>query len=161
MSTSVEYFFGSEKDLHELSAEINEWLGCDLRVSEVRPGREQSWCKFFGMSLDFYAHSLENDRNGDDVCDFESFKYHIGFAGPKDIRLSTALPLTVLVAYLLYCRLDIKNGLLTFDVQLLVARYEERLSDGFQYLFDTVSNKPVEFPQHFVDIQSRIPEWAY
>jgi hypothetical protein len=153
MSTSIEYFFNSGKNLHELSVEINEWLGCNLRVSETRPGHEQAWCRFFGMSLDFYAHSLEN--NG--LVDFESFKYQIGLFGPSDVRY-IALPLTALLAYFLYCRLNVSDGAIVYDVQTLLARYQEKLFEGYQDLVDAISGKQVKFPQHFVDLESRIPE---
>jgi len=151
MSVSFDYFFNSEHDLHELAEQINEWLGCRLEVSITRSGSEQAWCRFFGLSLDLYAHTLENDG----LFEFENLKYQISLVGPSDV-MDMALPLTAMIAYLLYLRLDVKDGALMFDIQTTLARYEERVFEDFRNLFDKISCKLIEHPQHFVDIESRV-----
>ena len=151
MSTTVDYFFNSDKDLHELSREINESLGCGLSISRPHD-KEQAWCHFFGMSLDFYEHSLESDGR----VELDRFKYEIGFAGPS-VFGSMQVSIMAMIAYLLYVRLGISDGLLVFDVQIPLARYERRvLGDGIEDLFDKISGKVVEFPQHLADIDSLI-----
>jgi len=160
MSVSFGYFFDSDKNLHELSSEISESLGCDLRVIKTQSGKEQAWCRLFGMSVDFYVHSYSNGglSNIEDVgsVDIESLKYMIGLVGPSDV-FQMALELTAMIAYLLYLRLGISTGVLLFDVQVPIAIYEERIYDSYQNLFDTISSKEVDFPQHFLDLDSRIP----
>jgi hypothetical protein len=151
MSISYDYFFNSDSGLHQLTSQINEWIGCNLTIQESERGRDQAWCRFFGMSLDFKSRTLHNDG----LVDFESYKYQIGFVGPGDVR-SMALPLIATMAYLLFCRLDISDGTIVYDIQVPLSRYERRSSEGYEDLFDIVSNRFVEFPRHFLDLQSKI-----
>lgn len=149
MSTSVAYFFNSDADLQELTSEINICLGSNLKVGR-RHEWEQSWCMFFGMSLDFYAHSLVNDG----AFEVEKFKYQIGLAGPSNIG-SLRVSLIAMIAYLLFLRLGIGEGLLAYNVQIPLAIYETRaVEDDYVDLYDTISRKWVEFPQHFLDLES-------
>ena len=151
MNTSVDYLFNFSGDLHELSAKINNWLGSDLRVSTPHD-KEQAWARFFGMSLDLYAHSFESDGE----IEFESYRYFLSLCGPKDVAIMK-VPLMAELAYLLFLRLGVNVGLLVFNLQTLLARYEIKVfEDGYEDLYDSISKKRVVFPEHFVDIGSLI-----
>lgn len=152
MSTSVDYLFNFSGDLHELSAEINNCLGSNLRVSKPHD-TEQAWARLFGMSLDLYAHSFEGTVR---EIELSTFKYYLSLSGPKDVAVMK-VPLIAEIAYLLYLQLDVKAGLLVFDLQRLLALYEIKIfEDGYEALYDSVSEKRVVFPEHFVDIDSLI-----
>ncbi|MGD9588559.1 MAG: hypothetical protein AB7Q37_04235 [Pyrinomonadaceae bacterium] len=153
MSISIDYLFNSDLSLDELSDEINKELGTNLRISYPN-GKEQSGCIFFGMSLDFY----ECTRESDGVIDFESFRYQLGFVGRPGIR-QLRVPLTAMIGYFLYSRMGISRGLLVYDLQVPLASYVQRLfEDNTEDLFDTISEKQIRFPEHFIEIETRILE---
>ena len=156
MSTSIDYFFNSDKSLQELSDEINECLGTNLRVSGTLQ-EEQAWCRFFGMSLDFYEHTLGNDG----LNDFESFRYKIGLTATGYLGY-LCVHLVGMLAYLLYDRLKIGNGMIVYDVQRPLAIYETRIfeDNGNRYedLFDIISGKQVEMPEHLADLELAVKD---
>jgi hypothetical protein len=55
------------------------------------------------------------------------------------------------------------TGMLVYDVQTLLAKYEERLEPKSETpeLYDTVSKEFVSFPAHFETLQKRLPETAW
>ena len=149
MSVNVGYYFDSDKSLTELTKEINSWLGCSF--SPYEGNAQDLFCFFLGMELSLGIHDLENDRG----LNFEDYKYEIdikipmGNAGLRDIQVSTL----AFIAKVLYEKMKI-TGMLVYDVQRLLARYEEGVDTetGENNLFDLISNKPVIFPQHLIDI---------
>jgi hypothetical protein len=54
----------------------------------------------------------------------------------------------------LYHEVGIVDGVLILELYTVLAKYEERFSEEIEEndLFDTVSNKFVEFPQHLMDL---------
>jgi hypothetical protein len=157
MSITIDYFFNHSDDLPELTQNINAWLGCSLAPYEG--DAEDLFCRFFGMEFTLSKNDLEND----DDCIFEDYAYEIGFRVPApdgDLRISQ-LPAMALVAYTLYRRMKI-TGMLVYDVQTLLAKYEDRLEPKGETpeLYDTVSKGFVSFPAHFKTLQKRLPETA-
>ncbi len=149
MSIWIDYFFNSDQSFDQLLKEINERLGSNLVLSET--DEDNSHGIFFGMPFSLHTHNLENDRE----LNFQDYKYQIGLTtywGSADLRQMQAL-IVASIAFLLYRRMQISEGILVYDVQRLIARYEERaVSPETRSLFDNNSNKFVELPQHLVDI---------
>ncbi len=158
MSITTNYFFNDSDDLIELTPKINSWLGCFLEPYEA--SSEDLFCRFLAMEFSLSIHNLENDGE----LDFENYKYEIGFRVPApdgDLRISQ-LPAIALVAYVLYRRMKI-TGMLVYDVQSLLARYEERLEPESYVteIYDTVSKEFVSFPKHLETLQKRLPETVW
>jgi hypothetical protein len=154
MSICIDYYFNHPHDLSDLAQEINGWVGCSLSPYEGNP--EDLFCRFFGMELSLSKHTLEND----DELNFEDFTYQLGIRTPMpdaDLR-AMQLPALALMACALYRRLQI-TGMLVYDVQVLLARYEERLDSELNEtgLFDVVSAEFVRFPAHLETLNRRSP----
>jgi len=152
MSVTVEYSFNSELPLPELAFEIRRRLGCVLR-----PGSEDPEALFsgglFGMELDLWVHTLVNDRD----ANFESYRYLLGnktWAGNSMRRIQ--MEVMALIAYFLHDTLEIDRGMLTYDVQIVVARYEPR-AEGWH---DLVGDKRVTYPEHLIDLKARVDDPA-
>lgn len=69
------------------------------------------------------------------------------------------LPALAYIAYVLYFGFKI-TGMLVYDGQVLLARYEERFyNDAVEnWLYDSVSNEFVRFPAHTAQLRERLPE---
>ena len=149
MSVNVSYFFNSDQNLKDLTKEINGWIGSNLLPYEGN--EEDLFCNFLGMELSFGTHELDNDRE----LDFENYIYQIdiripwGNAALRDIQTATV----AFIAKVLYRRMKI-TGMLVYDVQIILAKYEEKYNMQLQGndFFDTISNRFVKFPQHLIDL---------
>ncbi|WP_334726093.1 hypothetical protein [Nostoc sp.] len=156
MSYKIGYFFNYPQDLAQTAKDINEWLGCSLAPYL---GDTEDWFDIFlGMELSF--RKVEGFENEGEL-DFENFRYEINFrtamggAGARPIQL----PAITAVVYALYHRLGI-TGILVFDLQILIARYEERdIPDWDKGLYDVVSDNPfVGFGAHLKLLEQRMPD---
>ena len=149
MSTSVHYFFNSERNFEDLTSDINGWLGCNLAPYE---DSDVQFDRFMGMELGLdHDHGFENDRD----VNFEDYRYSVDIRIPApDGDLGYIREATVsCIVHVLYCRMGISDGLLVYNTQRVIARYEERQTDwGGKALFDLVSNKFIDFPGHINDI---------
>jgi hypothetical protein len=159
MSICVDYFFNHEDELTALSRKIGGWLGCFLTPYD---GNAQDlFSRFLGMELDLGKHSLDNDRE----INFEDYTYRVGIRTPvsdDDLRVMQ-IPAMVLVARTLFYRMNIK-GMLVYDVQHVLARYEERLDlkgSGTEEMFDSVSGEFVILPRHFNNLNDRLRSLLY
>lgn len=157
MSITIDYFFNHSDDLPVLAKNINAWLGCSLVPYEGDP--EDLFCRFLAVEFTLSKHDFENDGE----CNFEDYKYELGFRVPVPdggLRIMQ-LPAIALVTYTLYRRMNIV-GMLVYDVQILRARFEERLNteDNSLEIYDTVSAEFVNFPAHFETLGKRLPERA-
>lgn len=152
MSINIDYFFNSEKDFEQLTAEIEKWIGCKFQIEE---GKNHS-STLFGMPINFgIDHGMENDG----ILNFEDYKYSIGITnywGSADLR-DTQISIMALIANLLYRRIEVKEGILVYDVQRLLAKYSEKIdSNDEKNLFDEVSDCFVEFPKHLIDLYKKL-----
>ena len=141
MSVCVDYFFNHQSELSSLVEQINVWIGCSLSPYKAN----QLFSRFLGMELTLSKQTFENDRE----LNFEDFTYRIGIRSPipeADLR-PMQVPAMAFMAYALFRRMG-SAGMLVYDVQTLLARYEVRAEDGFDELFDLVSNRVVSFPDH-------------
>lgn len=150
MSITVDFFFNHPNNLAETAKSINGWLGCSLTPYE--DDQENLFCRFLAMEFSLSEHNLENDRD----CNFEDYGYELSFRTPipdSDFRI-IQIPAIALVIYTLFSRMGI-TGMLVYDVQLLLAKYEERIlsETGQKGLFDVISNESISFPKHFVMLQ--------
>ncbi len=158
MSITIDYYFNHSDDLPELAKNINAWLGCSLSPYEGDP--EDLFCRFLAMQFTLSKHNLENDGE----CAFEDYKYELGFRVPVpdgDLRI-IQLPAIALIVYTLHYRMKI-TGMLVYDVQILLAKYEERLNtenDSLE-IYDTISLEFVSFPAHFETLKKRLPKSAF
>ena len=68
------------------------------------------------------------------------------------------IPAMILMAYALYYRVHLK-GMLAYDMQHLLARYEDRVDlngSGGDEMFDGVTGMFVMFPEHLEALQNRL-----
>lgn len=149
MSVNITYFFNSEATLPELSTLLNRILGC--RFKPYQGNESDLFCHFLSLetSLGTTDH-LVNDRD----LDFESYRYELDTrtpAGDGDLR-EVQFGLMTMLPSLLELRGGITSGILVYEVQLLLARYEMREGK----FFDALSNRPVTFPDHFDRVSQRL-----
>ena len=149
VSITVQYLFNTEDDLTTLVSRFRSIIG--VNFAPYDDDCADQFCRFLGMELTLQRdHGLENDRE----CNFEDYVYILDTRTPipdgdlRPIQMETM----AILAFLLHKRLSISNGLLAFDVQVPLARYEVR--DGAWY--DLISNSNVDFPGHFQNIRSRV-----
>jgi hypothetical protein len=156
MSHTITYFFNYPKPLAELAQDINEWLGCSLAPIEEDEG---FWTGLL-LSMEFdliTADGFDNDRD----LDFENFVYYIRFktwASTESAKL-IQVPTMLTVIYALHRRLGI-TGMLVWEMQTLLARYEEREASYYgKRLYDLVSDAPfTSFPAHLQAVMALLPE---
>jgi hypothetical protein len=159
MSICIDYFFNHEDELPALSRKISGWLGCFLAPYEGDP--QDLFSRFLGMELDLGRHSFENDRE----LNFEDYTYHLGIRTPipdADLR-RMQIPAMVLIAHALFYRMNLK-GILVYDMQHLLARYEDRLDlkgSGTEEVFDAVLGEFVSLPRHLDTLDNRLREMLY
>jgi hypothetical protein len=151
MSISVEYCFNSGLSLPELAFEISRRLGCSLSPYEDEPERD-FYGVLLGMRLRLWA--MQDMVNARDL-DFENYRYMLSIKTPAGSSMRPVQVETIaLIAFLLHRALEIHQGMLSFEVSTLLARYDR--IDGIWY--DLVGNKPVAYPEHLVDIKARISD---
>ena len=153
MSITVDYFFNHEDELPTLARKINSWVGCFLS-HEGTPNN--LFCRFLGMELSLSTHTFENDGE----LNFEDYAYCLSLRTPMpdaDLR-RIQNPAMILIAYALYYRMSLK-GMLVYDMQHLLARYEDRIDlklSGAEEMFDSVTGMFVMFPEHLEALQKRL-----
>jgi hypothetical protein len=138
MSITVDYFFNDAGTLSETCQLVNQSIGSSLLPSEGEA--TDLYCRFLGMELSLAETEFEND--GD--LNFEDFRFHLSFRTSVGAGASSRY-----AAYALRCAKGI-GGMLVFDGQLLLARYEQRHDSqvGDDRLFDTLSDQFVVLPDH-------------
>lgn len=164
MSYSLIYFFRSEKALPDLAAQINAVIGCSLSPSKGLPEQAFIAFPFFGMELDLSMYPLFEDEiyTDDEELQFSLYNYSLDlttYTGQADAR-PAKLPVMLSAIHILYRRLGI-TGMLVWELQKLLALYEERQIDGSPALYDVVSAAPFfRFSDHMNLIERRLPdEW--
>jgi hypothetical protein len=151
MSITVDYFFNFSGDLTDLVKLIKENIGCSLV-----PYQGDLFSRFLGMELSLSKHIFENDGelNYEDYAFLLSLRTPMGLAALRSLQV----PAMAYMAYVLYWGCRIK-GMLVYDGQILLARYEKRLDEiAGAALYDTVSNEFINFPFHLDSLGKRLPE---
>jgi hypothetical protein len=150
VSVTVEYLFNTSATFSDLTPAVNRVLGCSLAPYEGDPADQ--YCRFCGMEFTLRTdHGLERDGE----LNFDDYQYILDTRTPvpdSDLR-PIQVEVMVVAAYVLYRRLGIAQGMLTFDVQRLLARYT--VVDGAWT--DQISGTAVRFPEHLRDVMSRVP----
>jgi len=148
MSINVGYFFNSDAPLPEVAELLNKALGCHFQP--YQGDDSDLFCRFLSLEISLWAHDLEDDRD----LDFTTYRYELSTrtpAGDGDIR-ELQLGVMAMLPSILQCRAGITSGILVYDVQRLLARYEMR-GDKF---FDAVSGQAVTLPDHYRQVFERI-----
>jgi len=151
MSITIDYFFNSEVPLSVLTSQINHVLGCSLSSYDGNP--EDLFCRVLGMELSLNGdHGFERDHG----LNFEDYRFLLctRTAVPDGNLRPIQLEFMALAAFVLHQRLSVHSGMLTFDVQRLLAQYE-LVEDNW---VDHVSGKPVRFPDHLFDLRTQIAD---
>ncbi|HEX8681734.1 MAG TPA: hypothetical protein VF707_05430 [Ardenticatenaceae bacterium] len=156
MSVTIQYFFNSPKDPEELGRDINNCLGCSLAPYEGDP--EDLFDRFLSME---FTLQIADEYVNDKELDLENFGYYLDFrtpVGDADAR-AIQVPAMLMVIFALHRCFGI-TGILVFDVQILLARYEERAISGYgKRLYDLVSDTVfLSFPAHLNAIGARLPD---
>jgi hypothetical protein len=149
MSVSLEFYFNWQGTVAEMAVSLRRLVGVDFNTSI---GREDIYTAIWaGLEVSLQG----NDQlDAPPELDFESFRYVLTFytSAGRSVYRPVQLELSIILIYLLWAEFQV-TGILAFDAQRLLARYQE--SGG--KIVDLVSKKPVEFPQHFADVSSRLP----
>lgn len=155
MSVNVDYFFNSSLDLASLAREVNEAVGSSLVWCDGDPPFYETWLMGMEFSL------LENEGLLDDGdLDYSSFGYRVGTCSRGIPGLVLELPVMVAVAHRLQVALGV-GGILVFDGQILLARYERRGSPeqghGASPFVDVLSGTlPDYFGEHLATVGRRL-----
>lgn len=142
MSTSFTYFFNNPKIFSILADDINNTLGCHLAPYEQ--DKSALFCRFLSMELSFGDNEgYVNDRE----LDYQNYKYNIEIRIPEPDNdlLCIALQTVASIAYALYARLDISQGMLVYDMQTLLAKYEKNNNGNW---INMMNGETIEFPEH-------------
>ena len=164
MSVTIDYFFNYPRSLSELTTDINDCLGCSLAPYKSNP--EDLFTRFLSMEFSLRVSPLAlrvvpPDFEKDPELDFENYLYKLDFrtpwGGAADRPIQ--LPAILMVVYALHRYLGI-TGMLVYDIQIPLAHYEERETDGYgKRLFDRVSDTYfVSFEAHLATVSKRLPD---
>ena len=160
MSVEIGYFFNYPQNLISTANEINVCIGCDLVPYQ---SDAQDWfSRFLGMELSLgTTEYLENDRE----LDFENFSYTLNLRtswAASELR-PLQLPAVASIVFALHQSYGIA-GMLVYDLQILLARYESRVhSKRGQTLHDVLCDAPfVGFGSHLKRLEARMPQdWGF
>lgn len=148
MSVTVEFAFNAEGDLQQIREMVNDAVG--VRLQPYDNDENDLFCRFLGLELSLGLCDLVDDRD----LDFSRFRFLLSTRTPvpdSDLR-DYQIEATAIAANAILLRGSADAGMLTYEVQRLLARYT-RLSGGG--ILDGVSRAPVCFPEHLVEIRSR------
>jgi hypothetical protein len=152
MSVCIGYYFNIRQPLHECAATLNRIIGCSFAPYEG--DYTDFFCRFLGMEFTLVHNSLVSDRD----LNFDDYAYFVDLRlpSPDQDLLVIATQTMTSVAYLLHVRADIHAGLLVWDVQKALAKYELRRNALYEnQWFDAIANEFVMFPQHWLAVVSR------
>ena len=154
MSITVDYFFNCDASLAQVADLVNSSIGSCLLP--YQGDHNDFFCKFLGMDLDLQKPEFEND--GD--LNFEDYGFHLSLR--TSVGMAPLRPIQIPAIISIVLALEFRShvtGMLVFDGQILLARYEERVHPelGEQRLYDTLSDEFLVFPSHLIELASRIP----
>jgi hypothetical protein len=151
VSVCVEYFFDCVDPLALLLRELDEILGLALR-----PDGDRYTCRTLGMEL-----ALESPHAYPSSGELRCADYrHVvatrtgGHATSRPIQLAA----TAMLPVLLHAHLGITRGMLVYDGQILLARYDvERPSDIPLDEINLVRIDELPFPAYLQRLAARLP----
>jgi hypothetical protein len=155
MSITVDYFFNFDARLATVAEQINSSIGSSLLPYQGVPN--DFYCRFLGMDLDLQKPEFENDGE----LNFEDYSFHLSLR--TSVGMAPLRPIQIPAMAFMVLALGFRShvtGMLVFDGQILLARYEERLHPelGEERLYDIVSDEFVAFPSHLNALASRLPK---
>jgi hypothetical protein len=138
VSTTVEYNFRSDLSLPELAAQVGPPLGC-------RPPLEDNL--LLGTRLTLQRYEEENDGE----LEYEAYNYALDLRTSGRRFRPTLVP-TMLSVIRVLQELFGYNGMLVYDLSVLLAKYDETS-------VDTLSGTSVsQYPAHLSAVVSRLPD---
>ena len=161
-STIINYFFNSNKSLPKLAAEISEAVGYSLAPSPGLPESVFTVSPFFGMQLDLVINDKsEQGYEDDDDGEFQYRQYDYEFVaifGEQTDVKPIQLPILLSAVDLLHRKYGI-TGMLVYNFEVLLAKYEERaVNKDRSELYDTVSKTSFNtLANHLAVVQKRLP----
>ncbi len=147
MSITFEYSFNAPLELPELAEAVTRALGSHLERDED----DIYGCELLGMRMILERHDYETDRDLN-VADYRYQLWNKTWDGSSMRRIQVEV--LVLIAFVLYELVKIGDGMLTYEQQILLARYG--VVDG--EWCDTTTGEPVEPPLHIVDLLNRLDQ---
>jgi hypothetical protein len=155
MSITVDYFFNFDGSLAVVAEQINSSIGSSLLPYQGDP--KDFFCRFLGMDLDLQKPEFENDGE----LNFEDYGFHlslrtsVGMAPLRPIQIPAMA--SMVLAFGFHSQV---TGMLVFDGQILLARYEKRVHPELceERLYDLVSDEFVAFPCHLSALATRLPK---
>lgn len=155
MSVNVDYFCDSSLDLTSLARAVDDAVGSSLVWCDGDPPFYETW--FMGLEFSLGENEgLLDDGN----LDHSSFGYQVGTRSRGIPEMVLELPVMVGVAHRLQVVLGV-GGILVFDGQILLARYERRGSPeqghGASPFVDALSGtSPDYFGEHLAAVGRRL-----
>ena len=155
MSITVDYFFNYPEGLTAITELMNKSMGCSLSL--YKGDSQYMFSRFLGMELSLSSHEFENDRD----LNFEAYSFYLSLRTPWGLAALRGMQLSAMayIAYVLFFGFKV-TGMLVYDGQTLLARYEERFYSeaNENWLYDTISKQFVTFPTHFSVLRGLLPE---
>lgn len=149
MSVTIGYYFNTNQPLHEFAKAANGALGCSLTPYE--DDYTDFYCRFLAMEFSLGHNNLQSDRD----LNFDDYGYFLDvrIPSPDNELLTIATQTMMSVAYVLHVRLHIHVGMLIWDTQTVLARYDLRRNENNETeWYDSVSNKFVRDHTHWLDV---------
>jgi hypothetical protein len=148
MSVDISFYFNAPGTLPEVAQAADGVLGC--RFVPYEGNADDLFSRFLSFEMSLRRHDLVSDG----PLDFDRFAFSIGLRVPvpDSALLGFQLETIGLVAHVLLLRGTATEGILVYDVQRLLARYEASAAGPI----DRISGEPVVFPDHLDELRSRL-----
>lgn len=156
MSVDLQYFFNSPLRLAELAEVLNGELSCTLKP--YQEDETDYFTRLLGIEFSLSGHQFDNDRD----LDFDNFAYYVDLrtSWGASARRNIQLPLLLMIASVLQDRLGYP-GILVYDIQTLLARYEQRGTNADRTFVDVLSGTSLlDYESHLRAVWSRCPHFG-
>jgi hypothetical protein len=147
VSITFEYSFNSPLPFPELVDAVNRALGTTLQVDDgdVASG------VLLGSTLALARNDMEDDR----ALNFSAYRYQLwNKTWDGDAMRSIQLETIVLAAFVLHELVGVNEGMLSYDAQRLLARYDV-VDDAW---CDLTDGQPVDPTAHIIDVLERLDD---
>jgi hypothetical protein len=150
VSITVDFAFNAAGTLATVLGTLNAAIGVTFQPYQGNP--DDLLARFLGLEVSLRtASDLENDRD----LDFTNYGYLLSTrtAVPSAALRLYQVEATAIMALSALLAGGARDGLLSYDTQILLARY----TVSGDVIHDAVSAKAVHLPQHLVDLRARVP----